>query len=49
VNPDPAAAGSRRQLGASVVGKHHLGSDSWTVLQDPEANGFCVGAKSFTG
>jgi hypothetical protein len=25
------------------------GSHSWTVLQDPEGNEFCVANKSFTG
>jgi catechol-2,3-dioxygenase len=49
VNPDPAAAGEFVRLGATVVGKHHIGSHSWTVLQDPEGNEFCVAAQSFTG
>ncbi|MBO0816658.1 MAG: VOC family protein [Actinobacteria bacterium] len=49
VNPDPSAVSEFVRLGASVVGKHRIGSHSWTVLQDPEGNEFCVAAKSFTG
>ena len=38
-------------LGATVVERHELSwaNHGWTVLQDPEGNEFCVGAKPFTG
>ena len=38
-------------LGATVVEHHELAwaNHGWTVLQDPEGNEFCVGAKPFTG
>ena len=38
-------------LGATVVGAHRLdGQDhSWTVMDDPEGNEFCIATKSFTG
>ncbi len=51
VNPDPAAVSELVQLGATVTGEHQLrgGSHRWTVMQDPEANEFCIAAKSFTG
>lgn len=31
-------------LGATVVAEHDIGVLTWTVLQDPEGNEFCVGA-----
>ena len=49
VNPDPAAVDQLVQLGATVVGEHQIPGQSWTVLQDPEGNEFCIAAKSFTG
>ncbi len=51
VNPDPSAVGELIALGATVVSQHQLrdGSHSWTVLQDPEGNEFCIAVKSFTG
>jgi Glyoxalase-like domain len=51
VNPDPSAVDELIVHGATVVGQHQLGdgSHSWTVLQDPEGNEFCIAAKSFTG
>jgi Glyoxalase-like domain len=51
VIPDPSAAGELVTLGATVVSQHQLGdgSHSWTVLQDPEGNEFCIATKSFTG
>ena len=38
-------------LGATVVDTHELGQggQSWTVLQDPEGNEFCVSDASYTG
>ena len=36
-------------LGATVVGKHRIPGQRWTVMQDPEGNEFCIAAKSFTG
>jgi predicted enzyme related to lactoylglutathione lyase len=49
--PDPSAVEQLVQLGATVVGEHEVpGADhSWTVMQDPEGNEFCIAAKSFTG
>lgn len=50
VDPDPSAVDNLVALGATVVGRHQMrGGHSWTVLQDPEGNEFCVAAKSFTG
>lgn len=51
VDPDPNAVDELVRSGASVVGRHQLsaGGHSWTVLQDPEGNEFCVAAKPFTG
>jgi hypothetical protein len=49
VNPDPAAVDELVRLGATVIGKHKIAGQSWTVLQDPEGNEFCIAAKSFTG
>ena len=39
------------ELGATVVARHDLewARHGWTVMQDPEGNEFCVGAKPFTG
>jgi hypothetical protein len=39
------------ELGANILEQHELGwaNHRWTVLQDPEGNEFCVGAKPFTG
>jgi hypothetical protein len=39
------------ELGATVVAHHEMSwaNHSWTVMQDPEGNEFCVGAKPFTG
>ncbi len=41
---DDMAEAVRRliDLGASVVGENSSGSTTWTVLQDPEGNEFCV-------
>lgn len=49
VSPDPSAIGELVRLGATVVGRHHIGSHGWTVMQDPEGNEFCIAARSFTG
>ena len=51
VMPDPGALDELTRLGATVVGTHEIpgGSHSWTVLQDPEGNEFCIADKSFTG
>ncbi|HET9139975.1 VOC family protein [Actinophytocola sp.] len=32
-------------LGATVVGEHSVPGLTWTVLQDPEGNEFCVGTQ----
>jgi hypothetical protein len=49
VNPDPHAVAEMVRLGATVVGEHRIPGHSWTVMQDPEGNEFCVAAKAFTG
>jgi hypothetical protein len=51
VDPGPAAVDGLVRLGATVVGTHELpgGGHSWTVLQDPEGNEFCIAARPFTG
>ncbi len=38
-------------LGATVVEEHVMdwANHGWTVMQDPEGNEFCLGAKPFTG
>ena len=50
-DPGPAAVDELVRLGATVVGEHEVpgGTHRWTVLQDPEGNEFCVGARPFTG
>jgi catechol-2,3-dioxygenase len=49
VDPDARAVAKFVGLGATVVGKHRLAGHRWTVMQDPEANEFCVATKSWTG
>ena len=49
VNQDPGAVKDLARLGATVVGKHRIPGQRWTVMQDPEGNEFCIAAKSFTG
>jgi len=49
VNPDLSAIDELIRLGATVTGKHKIPGQSWTVMQDPEGNEFCIAAKSFTG
>lgn len=49
VNPDRNAIEELVQLGATVVGQHRISGHSWTVMQDPEGNEFCIAAKAFTG
>jgi predicted enzyme related to lactoylglutathione lyase len=49
VDPDQDAVDKIVQLGAKVIGKHLIRGHSWTVMQDPEGNEFCIAVKSFTG
>ncbi len=49
VDPDVMAVASLVGFGARVVGNHRLAGHSWTVMQDPEGNEFCVATKSWTG
>jgi hypothetical protein len=49
INPDPAAVGELIRLGATVTGQHEMRGHSWTVLQDPEGNEFCIAVKPFIG
>ena len=50
-DPSPTLVEDLVRLGATVVDEHEVpgGIHGWTVLQDPEGNEFCVGAKPFTG
>ena len=50
-DPSPDVVDRLIGLGATVVGQHEMAwaGHSWTVLQDPEGNEFCVGAKPYTG
>lgn len=51
VDPDPSAVERLVSLGASIVAEHELegSGHSWTVLQDPEGNEFCIANRSYTG
>ena len=49
VNADPSAVDELVRLGGTVVGKHRIPGQRWTVMRDPEGNEFCIAAKSFTG
>ena len=51
VDSDPQAVDRLVSLGASIVAKHGVpgGGQTWTVLQDPEGNEFCVAGQSYTG
>jgi hypothetical protein len=49
VDPDPDIVNKLVRFGATVIGKHQIRGHSWTVMQDPEGNEFCIAAKSFTG
>ena len=51
VSPDADAVDRLVALGATVVGPHEIpgGGHTWTVMQDPEGNEFCIAAESFTG
>ena len=47
--PQRVAVKELVRLGATVIGKHRISGHSWTVMQDPEGNEFCIAAKAFTG
>jgi hypothetical protein len=49
IDPDPSAIERLVGLGATTVGTHSFGSHSWTVMQDPEGNEFCVAANPYAG
>ncbi|HEY6468649.1 MAG TPA: VOC family protein [Candidatus Dormibacteraeota bacterium] len=51
ITPDAAAVAQLVALGATFVARHEIASrtHSWSVMQDPEGNEFCVAAKPFTG
>jgi predicted enzyme related to lactoylglutathione lyase len=40
----PAEVERLAKLGATAVGEHSVPGLTWTVLQDPEGNEFCVGS-----
>jgi hypothetical protein len=40
----PAEVARLVALGATEVGEHSVSGMTWTVLQDPEGNEFCVGS-----
>jgi hypothetical protein len=50
-DPSPDAVDRLVGLGATVVDRQELAwaDHRWTVLQDPEGNEFCLGARPFTG
>jgi hypothetical protein len=49
IDPDPELVATLVALGATVVKEHDLGFHSWTVMEDPEGNVFCVAAKVYGG
>jgi hypothetical protein len=49
VDPDPAAVDKLVGIGATVVGRHRIAGQRWTVMRDVEGNEFCVATKSYTG
>lgn len=49
IDSDPEMVATLVALGATVVKEHDLGFHSWTVMEDPEGNVFCVAAKVYTG
>jgi hypothetical protein len=49
VDPDPSAVDELVKLGATVMREEQMPGHSWTVMQDPEGNEFCIAAQSFTG
>jgi hypothetical protein len=50
-DPDATAVTRLVELGATIVGEHEIGDggQSWTVMQDPEGNEFCVAATVYKG
>jgi hypothetical protein len=49
VDADPLAVDKLLGLGATAVGEQRMPGHSWTVMQDPEGNEFCIADKSFAG
>jgi hypothetical protein len=49
IDPDPDLVAKLVALGATLVTEHDLGFHSWTVMEDPEGNVFCVAAKVYSG
>jgi hypothetical protein len=49
IDPDPDLVAKLVALGATLVKEHDLGFHSWTVMEDPEGNVFCVAAKVYSG
>jgi Glyoxalase-like domain len=49
VDPDPSAVETLVGRGATVVREDQIPGHSWTVMQDPEGNEFCIAAKAFAG
>jgi hypothetical protein len=51
VNPDPAAVSELVSYGATVVAEYARSGAGhrWTVMEDPQANEFCLAPQSFTG
>ena len=50
VDPDPSTVQRLVRVGASVLDEHSLGggTHTWTVMQDPEGNEFCIAARTLT-
>ena len=49
VDPDEHAVERIVALGATRVATHGIDGHTWTVLQDPEGNEFCVSGATYTG
>ncbi|MGH8960836.1 MAG: VOC family protein [Jatrophihabitantaceae bacterium] len=49
VDPDTTAVEKLLGIGATVVARHRIAGQSWTVMHDLEGNEFCVATKSYTG
>ena len=49
VDADPEAVDKLVGIGATVVGRHQIAGQRWTVMHDVEGNEFCVATKSYTG
>jgi hypothetical protein len=51
IDPSPRVVDHLVSLGATIIARHELGSGghSWTVMQDPEGNEFCISNGTYSG